>query len=205
MVQKAYFDDVSQEHPAYFAGLLLADGYRTRGYVAIDLKEPDRHVLDQLCEELELDNDVRVYSNAKSGFRANYPRARLVIYDYDIAARLLQLNVIDRKSSHLAKVPPIPASSFHHWVRGYMDGNGGPLKADVGNHRRTRFNLRGNEPFLADLLPRLPGNLRLRRDGVRSQMYTLNAADGLLVGDWMYKDHTVCLHSKWERYCALTR
>jgi len=198
-----YFAGVLSERPAYFLGLLLADGYLTRSGVGIDLQPLDLHILETLRDEIVPDGIIRKYASV-GGYKA-HDKHRLLICCPDIRRDLVGLGVIEHKSLHLSLVPHVPAEVFPHFVRGYIDGNGCITRADVGNHVRVRFSIRGNEPFLCALQKMLPGKWYLTPDGVCSQLSTSTHTDAVLVGKWLYRDASVFLVRKFEKFSAFAQ
>jgi hypothetical protein len=131
-----YFDVIDNERKAYFLGLIYADGCvsirkiknkpNTFTYVMrICLKKTD----DYLLKELSLDifgMDLVKYYKYK-GKKSKYEdSASLCVYNKYLCESLIRIGCVPRKSLilELPQQQVIPEQFFHHFIRGYFDGDG---------------------------------------------------------------------------------
>lgn len=121
LFNKRFFDDVDSEEKAYFLGLLFADGYnqerRTGGNVRICLKYSDYDILNQLCKSISHKNKPTLNS---------VNQWIVTMCSSHFSKRCSELGCHQNKSLTL-KYPNkthIPKEIFHHFIRGYFDGDG---------------------------------------------------------------------------------
>lgn len=107
---------------AYVLGFFTADGCmikNNRGAHFIEFHITDKDLLIKIKKLIGSDNKISTRKrNAK--WKAAY---RLQIGSKCMFGDLLNLGMTPRKSNTI-KMPKIPSKYFHHFVRGYFDGDG---------------------------------------------------------------------------------
>lgn len=170
---ETFFDDLSQEAPAYWLGFIMADGYvRKRkpsysGELSIKLAPRDRVHLEKFAKVIEFQGNVLPTTAGQYYIR---------ISNEHIYQRLLSLGVDPGTKSYTLKFPNyIPDESMRHFLRGYLDGDGGlyitpdkkrPSPAFTITIIGTEHFLNGFQRELASRLPITKGYLALKgQDG----------------------------------------
>lgn len=144
-----FFDQIDNEEKAYWLGFLYADGAigSSNNGIELSLKSSDINHLKKFSKSLEFHN--------KHIFQDD-TRCRLNFCNKHMRESLIKLGCTPRKS--LTLIFPtneqVPSNLIHHFVRGYIDGDGAVM---VGlNHRKERVVPRlyilGTESFLKDLI-----------------------------------------------------
>lgn len=116
-----FFSSVDTPRKAYWLGLIAADGWIVREHgkptgFAIALKEGDKHLLQQLAEDIGCPELLRK------------ERETTNLWQVKLTAQKAALDLINAgippKKSLIVEAPALPQSLFIFWLRGYFDGNG---------------------------------------------------------------------------------
>ncbi|MBO0947510.1 hypothetical protein [Fibrella forsythiae] len=205
-INDRFLDTIDTEVKAYYLGFMYADGYngkgeiidakRNRYKVSLALQNQDRHILESFAKALEAEHPIRAAKKNLLEFCFNNLR---------LASRLAELGCHRAKTFTLTFPEWMPNELLHHFVRGYIDGDGCiTFKDNVPqNNQYCNVKATGNTAFigrLADVLkdycnvgvsfyphPRSPGIVDLSVSG-RAQVMTVLA--------WLYRDATICLERK---------
>lgn len=115
----------------YLVGLVAADGClyhdnETRHRIEISLNEVDSKVLEQISQ-LVFDENRVLYDKHK-------PRARFFLYGKLFFDLFSSYGITPRKSESLKlNYSLIPREYFHHFLRGYIDGDGTYYFKNINN------------------------------------------------------------------------
>lgn len=148
-----YFNEIDNEHKAYWVGFLLADGWvkhhEEKGEcytVNISLKEYDGYILETLIDDLESNKTVKYrYRNTDSktwdGKYLNKPHnmAYVGFNSKQLFDDLNQYGIIPNKTLKIDKLPSIDKSLMKHLIRGYFDGDGSVFINSKYNTPRVSF------------------------------------------------------------------
>jgi len=117
------FDDISEES-AYWLGMLLTDGYVSKGgVVELALKDNDIKHIEKFKEFLKTDSPVVLKSNDKGYNEGNGNfLAKVSVNSKQLCKTLKQYNVVPKKS-HIAECPDLLLLNKDFW-RGCVDGDG---------------------------------------------------------------------------------
>lgn len=195
-----FFDQIDNEEKAYWLGFLYADGAisSSRNGIELSLKSSDINHLKKFSKSLEFHN--------KHIFQDDI-RCRLNFNNKHMHESLIKLGCTPKKS--LTLVFPtneqVPPDLIHHFVRGYIDGDGSVM---VGlNHRKERvvprLSILGTESFLKDLIATM---------GWKQNQ--INHPSGAFQVEWggkyvfrylqdIYNDATIYLDRKYQRFLYL--
>lgn len=209
-----YFNTISNEKQAYILGFICADGNITNpkasaSRINIVQKADDSKILSIISKEFYNDNidHVRIY-NSPIDKRTNkiYHKAELNIDSKPLRDRLIDLGIGPAKSLTLEY--PVSISSLNmdlqrHFIRGYYDGDGG-----LNNNQIA---ISGTKEFLNHLMiittKELCINSSIRKDGKREintyRMYIQGRLQSLKFCNWIYKDATIYLDRKYNRYLEI--
>lgn len=206
-----YFDKIDNEHKAYWLGFLYADG------AIVESKRND--VVKTLCFRLELKADdeshiERFNNDINSNYpirqrlaNGKYPSSAVAISNKEFCDILIRQGCTLRKSLTL-KFPSeniVPKDLVNHFIRGYFDGDG---SISVGKTRkRYTINFVGTMDFLTDLQNVVNQEMGLPlakiQHGGCGQAYKLywgSIPNVKIWYDYLYKDATVYLDRKYERF-----
>ena len=128
-VDETYFDIIDTPNKAYILGLLWADGSVDSRRLRLSLQEADKHILDEIKQELKYTGELRLISKEKI--------LKWVQTDYDyknqysleitcspiLCQRLLDLG-FGIKHTRVENLPNIDDLFFWDFLRGFFDGDG---------------------------------------------------------------------------------
>jgi len=126
-----YFDNINDEHKAYWLGFLFADGYilskRERGLnesqsFGFSISVQDIELFEKFKQDLSSNYPVNIY-DVKSGFKTDKSYGRILITSQHMVNRLKELGMTENKT-YTIKIPNIALELIPHFIRGYSDGDG---------------------------------------------------------------------------------
>jgi len=209
----------------YFTGFVAADGNlfvgsdysKSKGIrkvkrngpfdqkLEISLNEKDRALLERLRDEIVPEKPI--YE------RASTNSVRFTITHRDIVRHFIdELGIMPAKSLRLT-MPEVPKEYVHHFVRGYVDGDGtwgvakGKRTLKTGETRYyygLRLRVLGTKEFLTQLSILFDG--KKRKPYCRGNFYSLetNHSTAEKFADWIYQDATIFLQRKYD-VCSFIR
>lgn len=211
-VDHDFFDRIDTEEKAYWLGFMYADGYITQSKsgqkaIAIALSRKDKYHLERFRDALKATYEVKDYTGNSYGKKIQYSRLWITsdkLYD-DLKAK----GVVEHKSLVLMFPSDqiVPKELRHHFIRGYFDGDGSFSYTGIRDDTYV-VKIQGTYEFLDDLriyigMPQKEFEKRWD-DDKNSYCYEFAAeADVKAFGDYIYKDATVYLERKYERYKAM--
>lgn len=202
-----FFENIDTEHKAYWLGFIYADGYissNNKNYkrVGIALGIKDKEHLKKFVNITNSNYPINHYTNKSFGVETEY--CRLLISSDKMFNDLLNKGVFLNKTLIL-KFPnkeQVPKELLHHFLRGYFDGDGSFAK----NKKEYTIKVCGTKEFLEEFLNFIdkPNIKLLRRHKKRNNNNFQFSIGGRLnfirITDILYKDATVFLERKYERY-----
>lgn len=210
-----YFNKVDTEDKAYFLGLLYADGctLSNRKIVKITLIEPDIEILEKFNSCIHSNRPLAVYQPKNKNSYKNYT---LNISSSKIYNDVIKLGCHPQKTFTLKFPTPeqVPSHLTHHFVRGYFDGDGSIYKDNRNHCLEELFRLCivstldfcieltriVNEKLLIDT--RLEIRHKERNHCIRQLRIYGNIRIKKFL-DWIYKDATIFLKRKHDKYLEL--
>lgn len=215
---RAYFDDVQTEHQAYWLGFIMADGTickpgKTQAYncrLQINISAKDIELLEAFKQDIEaLDIKINTYT-PKNTYSTN-PMSKLVINSKQICLSLKRYGIDSNKTGNEC-IPNIPQHLMSHFIRGYFDGDG-CITNDI---KPTISFTCANKSFLYDLKKILqqeigllskanpiPSGLQNGREKHSFQISFGGIVDVLNFYNYIYKDATIYLLRKYNKYTSL--
>lgn len=193
------FQCIDSQETAYWLGFLLADGCVVGNDVVLQLKEQDKEHLQCFKDFLKCDYPLRYRKKSKS--------YRLDIRSAKMSQDLISQGCIPKKSLRLEFPMTIP-SYYRSLIRGYFDGDGSIHSDPSGN---TIVNFAGTEPFLADIQETIHEATNAKgsiRKHSKSKVYYLKYSGSFqseAVGQYLYKDATVFLRRKYDRFLNMKK
>ena len=226
-----YFEKIDNGNKAYILGFMYADGtvYKDKHSAKLDLQFEDIQILEDIKREMQIECSIKVYTDQKTWFynenkeKVYYPKkdtARLLMSSTKIANDLSKLGCIPSKTYTLKfpKAEFLPQEFERDFIRGYFDGDGSisysTRKGKYGDSLHFNMTFTGTYEIVSGIKYLLNknccdfiGDIRSRRNnGVNN--YTLNI-DGndiiLKICDYMYRDCSLKLDRKFEKYNLLTK
>lgn len=193
------FKKIDSEEKAYWLGFLYADGYISKlsSSVVLMIQNRDKEHLEKFKLFCKSDHPI-VYSEyvRESGYvvRAN---------KISINSRKMHDDLIDKGcfqvKSLILKFPTenqVPKNLIHHFIRGYLDGDG-CIGIDNNN---IFFSIVGTEDFLNGLQKIFKTNNKLYSSGKAFVYRVKGNKKALKILDYLYKDATIYLNRKYEKY-----
>lgn len=204
------FDCIDTEEKAYWLGFMYADGYvcPTNNGVELSLKGSDKKHLEKFRAFLKCSLQVKTGDVTCNGRK--FRRCRLYLRNKHFHDSLIEKGCIPNKSLIL-RFPEQKIFSepylLTHFIRGYVDGDGCLSYTKSG---RLTIQIVGTSEFLDGIISMFPETFSKRVKDKRhpeSNTFTIdcssNKADNL--AHILYKNATVYLDRKYERYKALVR
>lgn len=213
-----YFDNIDNEHKAYWLGWLYSDGYNNedRGIVVLSLQEQDRETLEKFKIDLESTSPLQFidYSQYK-----NYTNQyRLSINSKILSRKISQLGCWQNKSLTLEfpKKEQVPEFLIRDFIRGMWDGDGSICYCYLNNTKHQNLKGRlcvgcgitGTEHIcfkIKEILKKeLNINVHIRKDkdpDTPTRQLHINGTQQIRVFlQWLYKDSTIFLKRKYDKY-----
>lgn len=216
-----FFNNIDNEEKAYWLGFLYADGYlsftlddkRPRKIVGLSLGIKDINHLNKFNTCLESTYSIKIYTN--TGFvKQGYPATkygRLCFTSDQLFDDLAKLGCIEHKTQTL-KFPTeeqVPQYLLHHFLRGFMDGDGSIKITQPKDNKCIRFGLDfcGTTEMLDGIQKFFNTQLKLsKRHKNKTNNYSLSYGGNQSVYKkllMLYKDATIYLDRKYERFLQL--
>lgn len=209
------FDSIDTEEKAYWLGFLYADGcvvINNRTYTTtLSLAETDILAVEEFS--IFIFNESRV----KIEFSKNIKRqnmAKVIVCSLHMAKMLENKGCIRKKAKTLIFPNWMPKELMNHFIRGYFDGDGHiGINIDTSrsnSYRKAAFNILSSTKFttsLKDLFQQIGINSKMSQ----SHRCTKDSSTLVVCGnrqiqrvlDWMYKDATIYLQRKYDKYQEL--
>lgn len=202
------FDEIDTEEKAYWLGFIFADGCITNTNVLeVNLQSQDVGHLHKLSRFLECTTNPVIYCPKKESNKT-YDLYGLHVSNKHLCDRLCELGCVPRKSLIL-KFPNKnifkDSSLIKHFIRGYFDGDGCICLT------QWSASLLGTFEFLTEvqnIVSELQNKTLSKKHSNNSNTYqigiTRKKAFSFL--EWLYKDSTVYLqrkHQKYFEFCSL--
>ena len=208
----SFFNVIDTEEKAYWLGFISADGNvwineETQSCeVCIKLQASDFEHLKKFNKTIHGNLQVTFDERICSFTGKPHKCCNIRLYCKEMAYDLIKHNVIPNKSLVIKYLNTLPKELERHYIRGYFDGNGCLSISKVNeNNFRCDFTS-GSKDYTLGL------KKALKNEGFDSYMvkskygncYRLNINGGkkgcLKFLDYMYKDSTIYLDRKFNRY-----
>ena len=220
-----YFDVINTQDKAYIFGLFYADGcnYENEGKFKIDLQEDDISVLIKIKDAMKYSGELKIYeqpdkyfSNTGKYYKSKN-QVRFIFNSKRISEQLSKKGCTYNKSfiGEFPKDGVVPDDLLRHFIRGYMDGNGGISywidnkntghkkfqinfcgTIDIINHLNKIFKDKFNCcPAISDRFP--------DRDNNNLQMNICGNKKVRKILDWIYEDANIYIERKYNKYLEL--
>lgn len=202
-----YFKIIDSEEKAYWLGFILADGYLSpkHNLVGIELKATEVEHLEKFKKDIKATNPIRIYK--KNSTFGKQETCRIELSKKETMLDLMRFGLTNNKS-YDGKLPQISSNLKHHMIRGYFDGNGCITTKKDGKFYAISFC--GTKEILQSIEKTMEDfvwHWSKRRDGDNNN-YTITTGQQKQVEiflDYLYKDATIFLDRKYEKYKEFKR
>lgn len=212
----------------YADGCVYSDNNQSK-WAKIDLKSDDKYILEQIAKEMNNECPIRThiydrkeyFSHQDKTYEFVHNMSRLQMRSDKIVNDLIKLGCQPRKTFEI-KFPSndiVPEKLLSHFVRGYFDGDGSISYSERKSTSKIRdkylhfsITFTGTYDFVSSIknylncnVTRFIGDIRSRWDNGKNN-YTLSIDGNNVIKkilDWMYKDSTIFLNRKYEKYLIL--
>lgn len=217
-IDENYFDKIDTEEKAYTLGLLYADGcnHIETNQVFIKLQIGDEAILKTIKSNI---NSSKPLYYIKPLYRVVGDKSylcqaacKLVIVNKHISDRLVELGCTPRKSLTLTfpNKKQVPKNLQRHFIRGYFDGDG---SIHIDKENTGYIKMLGTGKFLTSVQAILIKELGFNKTKIYKDKSTKNDITSTLqyggniqsatFGKWLYKDATIYLERKHEKFKTL--
>lgn len=222
-VDETVFDKIDNQDSAYFLGLLYADGcnYEDCGVVKIDLIQQDLETLENFKKFLNYNGTIKNYKSETKIINGQkcicQPYCRLSFRSKTVSENLSKLGCTSNKTYNLMfpKEDIVPNYLIKHFIRGYMDGDGG-ISYWIDNkntgHKKFQINFCGTTDIIINISKILsekfnccPSNCDRYKERDNNNIQT-SICGNLVVSrilDWLYEDANIYMQRKYNKYIEL--
>lgn len=182
-----YFKNINTKDKAYWLGFISADGHVSDDGVIIALSIRDEEHLKKFL--------LSVGSNAPLKYCDKTKSVKASIYSKDMVKDLRDLGFF-RNKSETQTFPNIPKNLYSHFIRGIFDGD--------GSLSQDGIQFCGTKSMVGSIKRILDENLNIKNSPIIEVGNTLNIINWFknrhLILDYIYKDSSVHLDRKYEKY-----
>lgn len=219
-INETFFEKIDTEEKAYFLGLLAADGCNNQesNQISLGLHPQDGYIVTKLSLLVLNKNRVYYRKPQKSIFKSENNRiinssGQIVfrIQNPTLSGDLASLGIVSRKSLVLdfPNNNQVPNSLIHHFIRGYFDGDGCISRRFNHGAARWTITILSSKMFCQKACEIIKSILNLNNINTKptnSKIYKIEFGGNRKVKiflDWLYKDSTIFLKRKYEKYLEL--
>lgn len=210
-INRSFFKKINSEASAYFLGFLYADGsiqVKNSAYsITLKLKSNDQIILEKFRDIMSPSSSIKITKNKGSDTEYSYFR----INQKEICEQLISHGCVPNKSLILEFPTTVPQELIHHFLRGYSDGDGCIYKNKFKNKKtiNTIWKFVSTKQFCNEAAKILKEQLGINCSQMLSRPKTNKITTTLSVGgnlqsmkvlDWLYKDATIYLQRKYDKY-----
>lgn len=208
-INEHFFEKINNEFNAYFLGLMIADGNvfkdntNKQASISITLDLNDEYILDKFKKSV---NSNTMVSHDGRGCSQVAVRSNIMAKDLE------QYGITPRKSFN-TYLPDVSDEWMPHLIRGIFDGDGSilmkPSPKDDGHNRYLHtISFCGTHRLMQDISDYIYNYLNLNikpkvydyKNRSLSEIKISNIHDIKTFGEYMYKDATVYLYRKYDKY-----
>jgi len=193
-----FFKTIDSEEKAYWLGFISADGcISDKNELIIGLSGKDIKHLETFKKYLGSAHPLKQYMS-----KYDTPMVSISIGSKELCTDLSVYGVVPRKT-HILKFPKLSDKLIHHYMRGYVDGDGGFALTSSKYKPSLRFYAASNEQFLLEFQKFLIENCNVKQTKLGSFKNTATKVlhyggtrQVLRIAEFLYKDSTVYLRRK---------
>lgn len=198
------FSDIKTEEEAYWLGFIMADGHNYKNKrLRVDIK--DNNHLEKLSHLIYPNKDKPIQSR-DLGYGNIYMFNCSVV---KIVENLNRYGVVPNKSKKV-KLPVLKNDMYRHFIRGLYDGDGSlnyTMAKNSPNYRRYNYSIVGNYDLIEGvrylISKYVDVNLKVYEMKSIHRISKKGNKSILSILEWMYRDSTIFLERKHEKYIDL--
>jgi hypothetical protein len=201
MENQTFFDLIDTEAKAYWLGFLYADGYvyKSQKQVSLNASKKDTKHIQKFA---------LIFSKQIRKTKGVYPGVRVILSSMRLTKSLMDKGIVNKKSliNSSRVLDSIPITLLNHFMRGYFDGDGyiGTLKIT----NESRFVLCGMSLFLERVMKYIRESTSIEsgsiyKDGKIYKLQVGGRNNLIRLREWLYKDATVFLERKQNRFFSI--
>ncbi len=209
---KTAFDNVDNEHAAYFLGFLYADGCNHEKKKAICLTQniDDIDIIYKFRDFMKSNHEILFYQS-KPGLFNKKKTAIMWMYSPILCQRLSQLGMIPNKTFKTTFPQFVSKEMKRHFVRGYFDGDGSiSVNSKIGA-RSALVTMTGTKELLGGIETAISEETGLsglnyyarhpERNHNITALFIQRKADMAIFLNWIYANVTIYLDRKYKFWC----
>lgn len=213
-VNSDFFKKIDTEEKAYWLGFLIADGYITSrdNKIGLSLCIDDIEHLEKFKKDINATYPIKIYNPSKTGY-SKKQYCRIIISDLMMYLSVQDYGLVEHKSNVLQPPNKKDIKGYEKdFIRGFFDGNGSITFTNTALHKNEyQFKVISTDAFL-DFIKEwieLNTSIKIKRYYKRKDeqiVSSIEVAGNYQVKeilDLLYKDSTVYLERKYNRYINL--
>jgi intein-encoded DNA endonuclease-like protein len=204
-----YFETIDTEHKAYWLGFMYADGYITNtNSFGMSLSVKDKNHIEKFKTDIEATNPIKTYETTV-GYTIGNQYVRLLMKSEKTVQDLINHGCVKHKTNILTAPKNVPKHLVHHFIRGYFDGDG--CLAYTATTDTYHVKILGTDELLDYIKSYIESNniaivnhyYKRKPNQIVSSLEVGGNLQALDFMNHLYKDATICLDRKYERYINL--
>lgn len=205
-----YFDHLDTWEKWYFVGLLWADGTNQTEIdtVRINLKEEDKELLEYFSNAVGSSRKIYFIKPRLSfGYKKpNKPQYEFRIKNKNISEKLESYGMVARKTMVLNFPNNLPFEFESAFILGYFDGDGWICDKEFGK----QFGIVGTNDIILNIQNILIQRCNVSKNKIRQNSKNIcslsvtSKKDILSLKTWLYKDATIYLKRKYNKFHDIT-
>lgn len=209
-----YFSNIDTPEKAYWLGFIFADGFigknNSSERFGISLSKVDEEHLYKFKNAINSTHPIRTYK-VSNGYKVGVDYCRIIIAEKKIVDDLIKQGCVYHKTDIL-EPPNIPKILRRHWIRGYMDGDGSIIVHNTKHGDAYSIGFTGTDDVLNWIMDELIDDKILNRRYPITKRRKGQIVSNISFGgnylvknylDYIYKDASVYLQRKYDRYVNL--
>lgn len=199
------FEKIDTEEKAYWLGFLYADGYisANKNTISLSLKKDDINHLKKFRSFLKLED--KSFQEKKKKIDDKIYISYSFSFDSEkIKKDLERLGCVNNKT-FILKFPnnkQVPSKLIHHFIRGYMDGDGCITNSSTA---KIRLEILGTKEFLTEYQKWTKNNFNKLCQFSKSNIYRsiYSGKNAIKILNSIYNNSTIYLERKYNKFLEL--
>jgi hypothetical protein len=209
-INENFFDIIDTEEKAYFLGFLYADGcnHKDANYVSLGLEHSDKEILFKLAKLIykeDPDEHVKIQDRTHENKGIT---AYITINSKHVCGQLEKLGCPQAKTFLLEYPEWLPKNLDRHFIRGYFDGDGG---LNIKKTQGSTIKITSTLQFVKKIEKIITNDIKVHfcfykaKNSDVYDVYTSGDRQVKKILDWLYKDSTIYLQRKHNKYMQLQK
>lgn len=208
-VNHSFFKEIDSEDRAYWLGFMMADGCVARtdagkayNRFEVNLKPGDIGHLEKFKKALSASYPITHKSGYNAKLEFSYETVGLRINSRESVNHLIKNGITPNKTGK-ELLPTLSKEMTRHFIRGFMDGDGTiTLKRTTGFCSASCKIIEEIRDFIQDEIG-VSSNITQNKSDVPIYVISYSRAKSKILLDYLYKDSTIYLDRKFQRYQAM--